>query len=172
MHFPCIFVIRQKPSGTKHDIWPPSFDRGTFGRRTIYRATFNRWLIDRRDITPPPNSLQCCYVTQNCYSDIMMLVSYNISKDTATTKSKKMTIFDDLTRIWCPIQRTPTNIGITLTYKLEFLHYISAAGSMCLHFIQSLVMGCERQAHNVRRVNYCRSRSSKVIDFATNPSDQ
>jgi len=69
-----------------------------------------------------------------------------------------------------PIQRTPINIGITLTYNLESLRYISAApaGSMCLYFIQILVMGSERQAHSVTRVNYCRSRSSKVTDFGTN----
>ena len=43
---------------SKHDIWPPSFDRrGAFGRQTIDRATFDRRLIDRRDIRPPPNRL-------------------------------------------------------------------------------------------------------------------
>jgi len=45
---------------SKRDIWPPSFDRGTFGRQTTDRATFDRRLIDRRDIRPPPDSLQLC----------------------------------------------------------------------------------------------------------------
>jgi len=49
-----------RQSSAKHDTWPPSFDRGTFGRQTIDCATFDRQLIDRRDIRPPPNSLQLC----------------------------------------------------------------------------------------------------------------
>jgi len=101
------------------------------------------------------------------YSDIMILVSYKISKDTATTRSKKWQFSMTSLSFDAPIQRTPMNIGITLTYNLVSLRYISAAGSMCLYFIQILVMGSERQAHNVTRVNYCRSRPSKVIDFAT-----
>ena len=42
----------------KHDIWPPLFDRETFGRQIIDHPSFDRRLIDRRDIRPPPNSLQ------------------------------------------------------------------------------------------------------------------
>ena len=93
---------------------------------------------------------------------------YEISKDTATTKSKNGNFRRQYSHLMPPIQRTPVNIGITpissqtRVSALYFRHW--QYGSI---FIQILVMGSERQAHNVRE-QIIAFQLSKVIDFNTN----
>jgi len=95
---------------------------------------------------------------------------YEISKDIATARSQNGNFRRHHSHLMPPVQRISTNIGIT--------HISSQTRVSALHFrrwqygsiyIQILVIGSERQAHNVTEwITALQGQSSTVIDFGTN----